>query len=112
MHQIVKSMYSWRQVAERTERAYNFMMQQPVMNSMNRVKSAVSWGQLAGLYAVLYQVIEFLVLWFIEWFYPEGEIDIVRNFNTEMYAVNPHKFGDHELRVDSSQNYLAARAAS
>mmetsp|Transcript_971 Transcript_971/g.1735 ORF Transcript_971/g.1735 Transcript_971/m.1735 type:complete len:408 (+) Transcript_971:591-1814(+) len=101
MHQIVKNMYSWRQVAERTERVYNFIMEKPVMNSFNRLKSNFSWGPVVGLFAVIYQVLEFILFRLTEWFFPESEIDIPRNFNANQYVMNPHKFGDHEFRVNS-----------
>ena len=67
MHQIVKNTYSWRQVAQRTERVYNFAMQQPALNSYQRIKSGLSWGPIVGVYGVLYQMMEYLVLFLLEW---------------------------------------------
>lgn len=104
MHQIVKDTYSWRSVAERTERVYNFSMQQPALNAFHRLKSNFSWGPMVGFYAVLYQMLEFLILLLLEWILPEDEIDIQRNFNLSYYLGNPHKFGDHEYRVSSLAN--------
>ena len=54
MHQIVKSTYSWRYVAERTERVYNFAMNQPVMSTFNKIKCCYTFGPFAGLIAVFY----------------------------------------------------------
>lgn len=101
MHQIVKNLYSWRQVAERTEVVYDFAMEKPVLNTFARIKSNFSWGSIVGLYAVLYQIVEFLLILFIEWWYPESEIDIIKTMNTQDYLGNPHMFGDHEFRIDS-----------
>ena len=81
MHQIVKNMYSWRRVAERTERVYKFVMDQPVHNALDMLKSNMCWGQIAGFHSLLYQVLEFLIIAFTEWWVPETEIDIARNFN-------------------------------
>ena len=100
-HQYVRSTYSWRYVAERTERVYNFMMEQPTMNTLEKLKSNISWGPLVGLYGVLYQILEFLLMWAIQWYFPESEIDIARNFQTAQYIKNPHKFGDHEFSIYS-----------
>ena len=76
MHQAVKDIYSWRQVAERTERVYNFSMQQPGLNAFHRLKSNFSWGPVVGIYAVFYQMLEFLVLFLLDFIQPEDEIDI------------------------------------
>jgi phosphatidylinositol glycan class A protein len=39
LHQFVKNTYSWRYVAERTELVYDAMMEQPVLNTFNKLKS-------------------------------------------------------------------------
>jgi hypothetical protein len=65
------------------------------------MKSNLSWGPIVGVYAVLYQMIEFILIFLLNIIYPEEEIDIVRNFNSQQYLVNPHKYGDHEFRINS-----------
>ena len=101
MHNIVKNTYSWRYVAERTERVYNYVMEQPTLNTFHRIKSNFSWGPIVGFYAVLYQIVEFLLIFLLEFFQPENDIDVARNFNTTHYLTNPHKFGDHEFKISS-----------
>ena len=81
MHKIVKNTYSWRYVSVRTELVYNYAMEQPTTNTFNKIKSSFSWGPISGFYAVLYQILEFLLIWLIEWWWPGDEIDIARNFN-------------------------------
>ena len=39
LHQFVKNTYSWRYVADRTERVYDFAMQQPYPNCFNKIKT-------------------------------------------------------------------------
>lgn len=78
----VASIYSWRQVAERTERVYDYVMKRPVPNILARLKSSVSWGPVVGLWAIFYTIIEALTLWITELLFPESEIDIVRNFDS------------------------------
>jgi len=89
MHQIVKDTYSWRYVAEQTEKVYDFAMQQPSMNTLEILKHALSWGPLVGCFAVVFQVLEWVLSCFYSWLMPEEEIDIVRNFNVRRYQVNP-----------------------
>ena len=101
MHQIVKDTYSWRYVAERTERVYDFVMEQPVLNSFNKLKLALSWGPVVGFYGLLYEVLGLLLFMIVELLIPVEEIDIARGFNTFSYLVNPHSFGDHEFRIGS-----------
>jgi len=93
----VANTYSWHQVAERTERVYDFVMDKPAPNMLNRIKSGVAWGPMVGLWALFYMMIEVITLWLIELFLPEEDIDIVRSFDAKMYNSVPvtETFGDH-----------------
>lgn len=82
MHQIVKSTYSWRMVAQRTEFAYEFAMEQPDLDAYQRLKSSFSWGPAAGVFAVFFTMLEFLIIAFAEWLRPAEEICSVRAFNS------------------------------
>jgi phosphatidylinositol glycan class A protein len=77
----VASIYSWRQVAERTERVYDYAMAKPVPNIMSRVKTTFAWGPVAGIFAVFYTIIEGLVMMLTEILFPEQDIDIARRFD-------------------------------
>ena len=72
----VASIYSWRQVAERTERVYDFAMAKPVPNVMSRVKTTFAWGPVVGIFAVFYTIIEGLAMLLTDIFFPEEDIDI------------------------------------
>ena len=100
----MKDTYSWRYVAERTEIVYDYAYQQPVQNALQKIKSNFSWGPISGFFAVLYQMVEFIILMVIDWIFPIDEICIARNFNIQWYLINPHRFGDHEFRIDSLGN--------
>lgn len=105
-HQFVKNTYSWHNVAERTENVYNFVMNKPVLNTFNRIKSQLCWGPIVGMYGVLNMILEFILMLLLDWRMPENEIDICRNFNMQQYSQNPHRFGDHELSIPSlASNY-------
>lgn len=40
----VASIYSWRQVAERTERVYDHIAAEPVPSTLSKINSTLSWG--------------------------------------------------------------------
>lgn len=65
MHNIVKDTYSWRMVAQRTEFVYDFAMNQPDLDVYQRLKNSASWGQAVGLAAVLFTILEFLIIAFL-----------------------------------------------
>ena len=67
----VASIYSWRQVAERTERVYDYAMSKQVPNVMARVKNSFVWGPIVGAWAVFYTIIEGIVMLITDILYPE-----------------------------------------
>ena len=108
----VANLYSWRQVAERTEKVYDFASQQPSPNMLVRFKTAHTLGPVAGLWAVLYTLMEALVLFIVEIFIPVSEIDILPSFNPrtvnqtengikKQYCEDPLAYGDHLFKVNS-----------
>ena len=68
--------YNWRQVAERTEKVYEFAMAKPTPNLMSKLKTSLSWGSLAGLIALFYTIMEAVILLLTEIMFPVDEIDI------------------------------------
>ena len=76
-------------------------METPTPNVLDRLKTAYSWGQVVGLFAVFYTVFECLTLMITEIFWPETEIDIARSFSSKEYNNNIKAYGDHELYVDA-----------
>ena len=81
-------LYSWRQVAERTERVYDYVIEKPVPNILSRLKSTFSWGPVVGLWALFYTIIEAIVLCLTEYFLPEDNIDVCRSFSSHHYNEN------------------------
>lgn len=72
----VASIYSWRQVAERTEKVYDYVSEKPTRNMLSRLNSAAATGPNVGMWALFYTVIECIVLFMTEWLYPVTGIDI------------------------------------
>lgn len=100
-YETVANIYSWRQVAERTEKVYDFVMDQPVPNIMARIKSSFSWGPVVGLFSLLFTIIEAITLCITEKLFPESNIDIARNFDSKTYNECPKSYGDHQVYVNS-----------
>lgn len=69
-------------MAERTERVYDFAMETPVPNVLDRIKTSYMWGSVVGIWAVLFCIFEAIILMIIETFLPEKDIDIVNSFDT------------------------------
>jgi len=84
-HQELSNLYSWRQVAERTEKVYSYVMDTRTPNILDRLKTAYTWGPVVGLFAVLYAVFEVITLMITETLWPENEIDMVRSFSSNDY---------------------------
>lgn len=93
------SIYSWRQVAERTERVYDYVSNKPTPNMLSRVKSAAAWGPNVGMWALLYTVMECFVLFLTELFYPTVDVDIQHHFDKETYCENPLSYGSHTTKI-------------
>ena len=85
----VASIYSWRQVAERTERVYDYAIAKPVPNVMSRLKTTFAWGPVVGLWALFYTIIEGIVMLLTDIFFPEEDIDIARSFDQVEYNMCP-----------------------
>ena len=97
----VANIYSWRQVAERTEKVYDFVMDQPVPNIMSRIKSSFSWGPVVGLFSLLFTILEAITLCITEKLFPECDIDIARNFDSNRYNKDQELYGEHEVYVNT-----------
>lgn len=92
------------QVAERTERVYDYVQQTPTPNILDRIKTAYTWGPLVGVYGIMYTILEAITLILTEILFPVSNIDVARTFNTEKYNQNLPRYGDHELYVDNTDS--------
>lgn len=103
-------------MAERTEKVYDFATQQPTPNMLVRLKSSLTVGSVAGPFAVMYCLMEAIILMIVEFFFPIGDIDILPNFEptteiqmdngmSKQYCEDPLAFGDHLFRVNSLQTH-------
>ena len=97
----LSKLYSWRAVAQRTEKVYDNIMDLPIPNMLSRIKSAYGWGPIVGLIGVLFTLMEVITIFFTELFWPETNIDVSRSFNATQYNENITKVGSHEFYANN-----------
>lgn len=59
---------------------------------------------MAGIFAVMFLIFEFIVMVLTDIFWPEQDIDIARHFDTPDYTEQMQDFGDHEFFVDNKDS--------
>ena len=97
-HEEVASMYSWRNVAERTERVYDKIVL-PNNALGTRVGKYTACGPWAGILGVFIMVLDCIFLAVLCWLVPESSIEAAPDFPTKEYAANKRKYGSHEERL-------------
>ena len=103
MHETIKSLYSWQNVAERAEKVYMKVLEAPRVKLVNRLKISMTLGPISGVLACFYMLMHMWILMACEIIWPTDQIDIAEDFNYEDYNANPEKFGDHLFRVDDTK---------
>ncbi|XP_075710532.1 phosphatidylinositol N-acetylglucosaminyltransferase subunit A isoform X1 [Rhinoderma darwinii] len=77
IHNTVKTFYTWRDVAERTEKVYDRVVKETVLPMNERLERLVNHcGVVTGSIFALFVVISFLFLVFLRWTAPDYLIDI------------------------------------
>lgn len=77
IHNIVKTFYTWRNVAERTEKVYNRVAGETVLPMDRRLDRLMSHcGPVTGCIFALLAVFNFLFLIFLRWMTPDSLIDV------------------------------------
>lgn len=97
-HEEVASMYSWRDVAERTEKVYD-RIESPSKSLGGRVGKYTACGPWAGLLGVFISVLDYIFLVILCWLIPESEIEVAPDFPSKEYAGQKRKYGSHEERL-------------
>ena len=64
-------------------------MEQPIPNSLQRVKTCLSWGLVVGSWSLFFLVLEAISLYLSELFLDEKDIDIIRYYDNRSYDQNP-----------------------
>ncbi|XP_045328250.1 phosphatidylinositol N-acetylglucosaminyltransferase subunit A isoform X2 [Leopardus geoffroyi] len=77
IHNIVKTFYTWRNVAERTEKVYDRVAGEAVLPMDRRLDRLISHcGPVTGYIFALLAVVNFLFLVFLRWVTPDSVIDV------------------------------------
>mgnify|MGYP001032329287 CR=1 FL=1 len=84
-HEQVKKMYSWNDVAERTERVYRETMKMEPLPLIERLRRYYGCGVWAGKLLCIIVAIDFILYQLLEWLFPRSGIDSVIEFNVPRY---------------------------
>ena len=79
-HSEVKKMYSWADVARRTEKVYDDVFKRENTLLINRLIKYYNSGSWAGILYVLCIVTDFLILGILEILYPKDKVDLARKW--------------------------------
>ncbi|KAF7247857.1 Phosphatidylinositol N-acetylglucosaminyltransferase subunit A [Varanus komodoensis] len=100
IHRKVKTFYTWRNVAKRTEKVYNRVAGETVLPMSTRLDRLVSHcGPVTGCIFALLAVLSFLFLTFLRWMTPDELIDVAVDATglngawTRQYFPNKSKKG-------------------
>ena len=92
-HKRVQQMYSWTNVAMRTERVYDGICRGEQASLMDRLKRYYGCGIWAGKLFVICAVVDYLLWWVLEFWYPRSGIDVARDWPKKEVVVKEVKDG-------------------
>ncbi|CAG8666310.1 3985_t:CDS:2 [Gigaspora margarita] len=84
-HDEIKEMYSWSNVAERTEKVYDKIWKLKTPPLMERLRRYYGCGIWAGKIFCIVMAVDYLFWRFLEWLFPTDEIDIAPAFPYQKY---------------------------
>jgi len=87
-------------VAERTERVYDYAASKSIPSTMVRIKTALAWGSVVGLYALFFTIIEAMIMMIIEIFWPSQDICVAPFSVAKEYTKDPTSLGDHLFKLE------------
>ncbi|GKU95154.1 hypothetical protein SLEP1_g59429 [Rubroshorea leprosula] len=100
MHDRMKKLYSWHDVAKRTEIVYNRALKCSNQNLIERVSRYLSCGAWAGKLFCLVMIIDFLLWRLLQLLQPAGDIEEVPDF------ILPHQHQESEVLEDFKEQCL------
>jgi phosphatidylinositol glycan class A protein len=90
-HRAVRKMYNWHDVARRTERVYDRMIEAPKPTLLERLHKYNACGPVAGKLFCLVVLLDYLIYRLLEWLMPRDKIDRAPNFPYELFANTKDK---------------------
>ena len=109
-HESVKSMYSWFDVAQRTEIVYDRLLREEKVPFMERLRRFYACGLWAGKIFCIIVALAYLFWQILEWWSPEESVELAPNLNYahwQQYLKNSSKAG-----ASSSSSSAHRRTAS
>lgn len=84
-HEKVSTMYSWEDVAKRTELVYEKVLKDPKLSLIERFEKYEKCGWFSGKFGVLIIAFNYMFLIFLEWILPVQDIDIAPDFDRQKF---------------------------
>lgn len=85
VHEKVASMYSWHDVAKRTDDVYQKVMLLEDPSLADRFEKYSNCGPIAGKFGVMIIAVNYIFWLFLEWFFPRTGIDIAPTFDPNLF---------------------------
>jgi len=93
MHERVKRMYYWPDVATRTERVYERVLSMPRSTLRTKLSRYFQCGFVFGLFFILVASIDYVLLTMLEFFFPAKKIvsasDVPTNISWKIFTKHP-----------------------
>ncbi|XP_013000325.1 phosphatidylinositol N-acetylglucosaminyltransferase subunit A isoform X2 [Cavia porcellus] len=103
IHNIVKTFYTWTNVAQRTEKVYELVLSEDVLSLNERLDRLISHcGSVTGHMFALLAVLNYLFLIFLRWIIPDSLIDIAVDATGPRGAWT-HHYPHSEKRDDNEK---------
>jgi len=80
MHEEVRAMYDWNDVAQRTEKVYHHISGFPDVPLIERLRRFLGCGLWAGKVNCMVAALDYLIYRFLEWYSPKEDIDLAFDF--------------------------------
>jgi phosphatidylinositol glycan class A protein len=92
MHEHVKNMYTWDDVAERTERVYNKIIREEKWPLIDRLRRFYGCGAWAGKLFCLIVILGHILWCLLEWLSPRDKIEFAPDFPYAEWKATKHKY--------------------
>ncbi|XP_059177216.1 phosphatidylinositol N-acetylglucosaminyltransferase subunit A-like [Physella acuta] len=96
LHNQIRMLYSWRNVASRTEKVYTTVLDTPIPDTATRIMKFYNCGPVSGKLFILTMVLNMIVLWVLQCIWPDQSIEKAENLKV------PQKFHCQEPQTSQS----------
>ena len=102
-HQRVQKLFSWKNVAERTEKVYDKVRSSEKLTMLSKLKTGRGLGEYAGWFSIWLELLNFVLAFILEFWFEIDQTEVVDDFPYYEYKENKSKFGDHEFVADPAK---------